>query len=226
LALGAAAVLARLRTKTFDDVARRALVAAALTIAVALPVSAMIAGRSSAWPAFVSNTAKHAATPSANLVGLPAALSFRPSTRADVLFDERAVDPFAKIRAARKDNFAPLRLIHLLAVLVAIVAVLRRYRSRGDDPLSWSSALGIALVPIALETSSYYTSFLVVLLLVAVERRRLLAVPVLGAIALVLVARLAGLGNDVYFAVASIVLVVAVAILLLLVNRPMAETAE
>lgn len=225
--LAAAAVFARLRTKTFDDVARRALVAAALTIAIALPVSAAMSGRAGAWPAFIDNTAKHAATPSANLVGLPTVLSFRPSTRADVLFDERAVDPFAKVRAARKENFAPLRPLHFLAVALAAFAIVRRYRlGKDDDPLFWSSALAIALVPIALETSSYYTSFLVVTVLLARDTRRLLALPALGAMALVSIARLGGLMNDVYFAVASIVLVVAVGALLFFANRPAEEPAS
>lgn len=219
--LGAAAFVAYRRTKTFDVVAGRALVAAALTIAVALPASATISGRAGAWPAFVDNTAKHAATPSANLVGLPTVLSFRPSTRADVLFDEGAVDPFAKVRAARKENFAPLRPVHLVFVLVALFAILHAYRrSSAERPPWWSGALAIALVPFALETSSYYTSYLVALVLLADdEKRRSFAVPALAAMALVLVARLGGLVNDVYFAVASIFVVFAAAAVLFLVTR-------
>ena len=90
----------------------------------------------------------------------------------------------------------------------------------------WASALGIALVPIALETSSYYTSFLVVTVLLVRGRTRFFALPALGAIAAVLIARLGGLVNDVYFAVASAILVVAIAALLALANRPSSAEEE
>lgn len=229
IALAGAAIVARWRKKAVDPATRRALLAAAVTLAVAMPASGFISGRAGSWSAFVENTSKHAATPAANLVGLPSALSFRPSTRADVLFDERAVDPFAKVRAARKENFAPLRPLHVLAVLAAIVALLRCFRSPERHPRWWASALGITLVPLALETSSYYTAFIVVTVLLAHEARegrRLLALPALGAIGLWLVARLAGLTNDVYYAVASVVLVAAVGAILFLANRKFEEPSE
>lgn len=223
VALAGAAIVSRWRTKsmTFDPVARRALLAAAVTLALVMPASGLVSGRAGAWSAFADNTAKHAATPSANLVGLPTALSFRPSTRAEVLFDERAVDPFAKVRGARKENFAPMRPIHVLVVLAALVALLRAFRASERHPSWWVCALSVALVPIALETSSYYTSFLLATVLLAAKRKRwhVLAIPPLAATALWLATRLAGLADDGYYAAASVILVVAMAALLFLANR-------
>jgi hypothetical protein len=218
--LAAAALVWFRLEKKIDPLARRALLSAALAIEIAAPASAWISGRPNAWSAFAENTAKHAATPSANLVGLPALLSFRPSTRADVLFDEQAVDPFARIRAARRENFAPLRPLHWIAALAAVVMILRSLRgARERSPVWWASALGIVLVPVLLETSSYYTSFLALAVVLAHERRHVIADPVPGAIAGCLVARLAGLVNDVFYAVASALVVVANGAVLVLVTR-------
>jgi hypothetical protein len=91
--------------------------------------------------------------------------------------------------------------------------------ARERSPVWWASALGIVLVPVLLETSSYYTSFLALAVVLAHERRHVIAVPVLGAIAGCLVARLAGLVNDVFYAVASALVVVANGAVLVLVTR-------
>lgn len=226
--LAGAALFAWRRSKTLDSVVRRALIAGAITVAIVAPASAWASGRPGAWSAFADNTAKHAATPSANLVGLPALLSFRPSTRADILFDERAIDPFAKVRAARKENFAPLRPVHWLAVLGAAFVVLRALRTRAGAPAWWASALGILLVPLVLETSSYYTSFIALAVVLAHEREReRVVVPLLAIAAGCLAARLAGLVNDVYYAVASGLLVAGVAAALFLATRrPSEESAS
>lgn len=225
-ALALAAFVSWRREKTIEPFVRRALLAAIVTFVLAAPASAWISGRSSAWSAFADNTAKHAATPSANLVGLSALLSFRPSTRADLLFDETAVDPFAKIRAARKENFAPLRPIQWIAILAALVVFVKTLRSSEERPAWWASALGIVFVPLLLETSSYYTSFLVLAVLLARDPRRLLALPILGACAAWLAARLTGLVNDVYYAVASAILVIAIGSVLALALRSRSASEE
>jgi hypothetical protein len=107
VALAAAVDWRRLRRWPTEGV--RILLGAVAMSIVLVVLSPFVAGRHQAWSEFSANTKKHAETPSANLVGLPTALSFRPSTRAALLFDEDAVDPFARVRAARLENLRPLK---------------------------------------------------------------------------------------------------------------------
>ncbi|HEX4335170.1 MAG TPA: hypothetical protein VH062_04610 [Polyangiaceae bacterium] len=199
--------------RSLDRQSIRVLAAAAVTLALLVPLSTVMAGRSGAWTAFAANTEKHASTPSGNLVGLPTALSFRMSTRASVLFDENATDPFARVRQARHDNLSPLRPLQLVAVALGLFGLYRCFRRR---PEPWFAAvLGLALVPLVIETSGYYTAWLAALALAAARRRKL-ALPVLGVVAASLGLLLSLDELDVSSAFASYALVVGAGLVLAL----------
>jgi hypothetical protein len=185
------------------ELARTIAGAAAASVAI-LVVSSVVTGGLHTWVEFARNTAKHSASPSVNLVGLRTLLSFRPSTRADVLFDPSLLDPFARVVEARRANFAHALPVFVLA-LFAFVALLFRAVRRTSDP--WVLAcLGAAAIPIVTELSCYYSSFLVVVALLLHARARV-PVAVLSACAVLLALQLT-LDNDVLYACASAALVV------------------
>jgi len=173
-------------------------------------------GVDDAWAQFLGNTLKHAATPSANLVGLPAALSFRFSTRADLLFDATQTDAFAAVRAARVETLRAMRPIHLAAVAIAMWWVYRALRRRTE---CWMvGALGLALAPIVLQLSCYYYSLLVVVALLGHERRAILSL-VLLCLAATTAVEIFTDPIDVRYAIWSWIVVVTVGAVLALAER-------
>jgi hypothetical protein len=203
-AVGLAVGLDWLRERRVVPEARRVLLAATGVLVLAVPLSAAFAGRSDAWSIFAANTEKHAATPSSNLVGLPTALSFRMGTRAALLFDQDAVDPFARVRAARRENLRTLRPLEYAGAALGLAALARALRRR---PAWWAAAaLGLAVVPLVIETSSYYAAWLAPLAVVG-HRRTAPLVPLLACVAVALVLELTVGEIDVRCALASIALV-------------------
>lgn len=190
---------------------------ATLTVLLLVPVSAWATHGQRPWAAFASNTAKHAATPSANLVGLGTLLSFRPSTDVDPLFDATAADPFARVRAERLATGERMRPIQVLVVLLVLGFLVRGLRARREP--WWTSALGLGLVPFVLETSCYYAAWFCVFALVAHDRDRL-KVPILGTLLALLVAKLTIPTLVVNMAVASAILLAGVGAVLVLGLRP------
>ena len=194
------------RTRRIDPGVRRALSAAVITLALVVPLSTWGSGRSDAWSAFAANTRKHAATPSANLVGLPAALSFRMDTRASVLFDASAVDGHAPVRQARLQNYRRVRAVHWISLGVGLWLFARRARRSPMNPWE-AAALALALVPLAVDASSYYTEWLAALALVG-HRVPRVWLALLSMVVVALGARMI-VGDaepDVAFAVASWIL--------------------
>jgi hypothetical protein len=195
------------RTRRIEGDLRRTLVAAIATIALVVPLSGWASGNPGAWRAFVANTEKHAATPSANLVGLPAVLSFRMDTRSSVLFDASAVDGHAPVRQARLDNYRRLRFVHWLALGVGLLLFARRALRTRLEP--WEAAtLALALVPLAVDLSSYYTEYLAVIALLGHRTPRVRPV-VLATVAASLLGQLllASADPDIVYAVGSGILV-------------------
>jgi len=129
-------------------------------------------GRTDCWQIFSANIAKHAATPSQNLVGLPAALSYSWSERAEVTAQKDALDTHAETRRLRTERLAKMRPVHVglaLASVVGLAALLRRKR-----PIFWAAALGVSISTVALSLSCYYFSWLVILVpIVGMDSRRL-----------------------------------------------------
>jgi hypothetical protein len=167
-------------------------------------VSFVGTARMDAWPAFAANTAKHAVTPAANLVGLPSALSYRPSTRAELLFDEQATDPFARVRAARRENLHELWFLQLAGVGFGIFLFIRCLWA--PVPAWWAAALGLVVVPLAIETSCYYAAWLAVIVVLG-HARRAPIVPIFGVLLATLYFELTVREPDVRFAYGSWALV-------------------
>jgi hypothetical protein len=210
------------RTRHFDPNARSILLGSIVAAALLVPLSSWSTGRSQAWSEFSANTSKHAATPSANLVGLPTLLSFRMSTRASQLFDPRALDPFAKILAARRqslDNMGPARWLGAALGLLALARCLRR-----PKPWWWTAALGLSLVPLLLDTSCYYAAWLVPLALLSEQRKGLLSI-VLGLILGALGLELWASEPDVHYALVSWLVVAGAFGILWLMGRTSAHAA-
>jgi hypothetical protein len=153
------AVLAMRAGRRVEGAELRVLGGAAIAFAVLVPLSALASGTGFAtWREFAQNTAKHAATPSANLVGLPALLSYRPSTRAQLLVDPARPDPLSAVVEARKRNLREVWPLQALLV-AAFLALFARAASRAKRT-SDAAALGAAAVPVVSALSSYYTSYL------------------------------------------------------------------
>ena len=166
-------------------------------------LSGAVTGGQHAWIDFAHNTAKLASSPSMNLVGLRTLFSFRPSTRAEVLFDASLLDPFAHVVEARRANFAHALPYFVAAVGSFLALVIRAVRRQRD---AWVLAcLGVALVPIVAELSCYYSSFLVGAALLLRPQPRV-AVALVASCAAFLGLHLL-LENDVLYACASGVVV-------------------
>ncbi|HVU00727.1 MAG TPA: hypothetical protein VHE30_03215 [Polyangiaceae bacterium] len=211
-----AGALGWLKTRRIDRDALCVLGAAAVTLALAVPASAWGSGRAGAWSEFTANTRKHAETPSGNYIGLRTALSFRPSTRIEVLFDRDAVDPFARAQAARLRNFGEMRPAYVLGIALGLWLLVRACRS--ERPWWWISVLGLPFTAIVLETSCYYAAWLAALALAGAESRRTEIVNLTMLLGLLAV-ELLELQIDVHYALASVVLVLGMAGVLLFAAR-------
>ena len=195
-------------TPLFSHVARRrhrALAGALLAAALLVPLSTAAVGGWSAWSGFADNLGKQVATPSANLVGLKTVLSFRPSTRAEVLADDARDDAFAPVREARQASFR--QLLPAYAVLMGgLLYGLIRAAGRTREP--WMLAtLGVAVIPITTELSGYYLSLLTVGALLHEEAPEV-PVALLALAAAVHVLQLGVAAEDVRYACISVLVVV------------------
>jgi hypothetical protein len=209
--IAANAVTEALRTGRVASAHRRFALAALLALAFAIPASAVVTGRGDAWTEFARDMKKHATTPSLNLVGLPSVLSFRPSTRAALLFDGETTDPFARIRQARVENLERVWPLRWLGVALGLYLLFRVARRRLPD--TDVAALALAFVPLAVETSSYYTAWIAVLVLATTKARAHVAI-VMALLAAELGVQRVVSDLDTQYAVASAVLVTAMLVLL------------
>jgi hypothetical protein len=136
---------------------RQGRLAAGATLAAVLFVGgpALVTGRASIWTEFAENSAKHLATETVNLVGLPTFLAYQPETRLELMTDPLLLDPYAAwkegLSAAGRDN----RLVEWLATGAFALLLLLASRQNPD----WVAAvLGLGLMPVMLTLSSYYYS--------------------------------------------------------------------
>ena len=195
----------------------RVLGGAALSLMLFVPLSPWLTGAATGmrvWSAFASNTAKHEATPSGNLVGLSTLLSFRQSTTVDALLDPDATDPFARTRAAQAATIRQMRPVQ--GLIFAAALGLLAYALRRPRALWWSSSLGLGLVALALAPSCYYSAWLCAFALVGYDHERLL-LPILAALVALLTIQLAVTQAAVQAASSSGVIVLAVVLVLLLI---------
>jgi hypothetical protein len=124
-----------------------------LALATLLPLSVAFGGGVDAWKGFARNIAHHAGTPTINAVGLGTWLSWDSETRLTRL-EQTAPDPGRAWKDAHTRRAAgrwPLRAGLALCLLAATLWAARREES-------WSAAaLGVGLIPVLLDPSSYYT---------------------------------------------------------------------
>ncbi len=172
----------------------------AVTAAVLLvPLSNAVCGTPDVWKLFYDNSLKHAATASANLIGLPTALSFRFAQRSAVLFDASQVNPFAAVRAARAATLAAMRPVQIILACLGMLMVARRL---GRVDRACAACLCLVLLPLLTDESCYYLAWMACLGICWAQRplSLLLLLAVLaGTLCMMLVVR----GADVPYAYTS-----------------------
>jgi hypothetical protein len=121
--------------------------------ALLLVLSSALAGGPAVWRGFAQNASVHLDTPLLNYMGLKTAIAYHPATRSTELHDPAAADPLEDWKHAREEIFDSRRPIHGgVALLLGTLLVLAARR----EP-DWAAlALGVGLVPIAGELTSYY----------------------------------------------------------------------
>jgi hypothetical protein len=158
-----------LRERRLDPFGTRILLGAAVAVAILVPGSSIVAGSARAWPAFFHNTVKHAETPLTNYVGLRTVLGFQWATRQKVLYEPGAVDPYHTFREVRRSVFQ--RNLFLWIAIVAGFLALLLHALRKSTEWWITATLGLGLIPMLLELTQYYFSFLLVAAFLGSERR-------------------------------------------------------
>jgi hypothetical protein len=156
----AAAVLRWRDSGRVDRSDARLFLGVALAALVLIPAGALVSSGLDAYAGFARNTAKHAATPLTNHMGLRTLVSYRPWTVAARTLG-RGDDPWQPWKDARRAGYRQLWPLHLLGALGLLFLVLRAVRSTGGEP--WVAvALSVPLLG-TLELTCYYYVFLVLL---------------------------------------------------------------
>jgi hypothetical protein len=129
--------------------------------AVTLSLLAGVAVGPSSLPAFQHHIRAHARTPATNLMGLKTAVVFDYAERVEALLDTQKADPFSawkSARAARSVARAPIFAALALSACAFLVLAMRR-----PQELWVTLAQSAVLLPILLESTNYYYSFLLLL---------------------------------------------------------------
>jgi hypothetical protein len=145
--------MARERSLRPTPAERRFALTFAAGAALVVGLSSPIAGGAQRWVDFVENSRLHLSTPANNLVGLPSLLAYHlhgwsagPLRRVDR-------EPDAVSEALRPDTGAEDWILRAL-VFAAYISLLGLAASRHPD---WVVAvLGVGLIPVTLDLSSYY----------------------------------------------------------------------
>ena len=159
--LGAKVVAEAVAQRSLAPVKRRVRLASGGVAAgvLVLAASTLVTGHGSIWAEFVENSAKHAATPSSNLVGLRVFLAHDADGRLETMTDPLTTDRHTAWRARLTAARRAWRPVQWLALVGFLVLLARAARGLPE----WASAvLGTGLMPIAFELSSYYYSAFVV----------------------------------------------------------------
>jgi hypothetical protein len=141
----------------------RLLLAATIAGAALFGLSLAGSGGWSAYRSFAANTTKHQATAMVNNLGLRTVLSWRPSEVGRFLKDD-ARDPWQRWKDARLRAWQVARPLWFLAFIATLVPLAASARHRPPWVLA---ALGIAVIPFAVELLSYYFAFVMALALLA-----------------------------------------------------------
>jgi hypothetical protein len=141
-------------------------------VATALLVGSSFAllGGLPSWKNFVHNTVKHAATPLTNHMGLRTALSWRPTTVGNVMYERFAIDPWGAWKQARLENFSQAKPLFFALLAAACALMFFALRSAGPDP--WVAlAMGTGFIVLGAELTCYYYCFLMGLALLHEKKR-------------------------------------------------------
>ena len=156
---------------------------AALATALLVPVSLVATGGPDGHRAFMQNTRKHQDTPLVNHLGLRTVLAWRPDAVGRHLHDERLVDPWAHWKRARLDAYRETRWLNVALVLGYLLLLARAARPHRSPPPSspepspqhqplWVlAALGVGLIALGVELTSYYYSFVIAAALLHAQRQ-------------------------------------------------------
>ena len=225
LAVGPLLLLAeRWRTTRRLDSALVRFFGAALVSGLLLGAAgAALSGGPNAYQRFFQNTAKHAATPLTNHMGLKTVLSYRPAAAGSALRDMKAIDPWGLWKQARLSAFAQVK---WLFVALALGAVCLLYFSiRGPDVTPWmAAALSATLIAVGAELTCYYYCFMLAVALLHQVRREvgLVLLGFVAATQVVAWAPLPGMArweDDVYVAMSCCALLALGAVLWLFTER-------
>ena len=195
---------------------------AVLAALVLVPLSIEVVGGGWAdgiglWRQFIENSRKHYGTPSTNNVGLRVLAAYGPQSRLADLSEYWVETPLDSWMAARRRVSEQRELFYLLAVAIFLVVFARASTRRSD----WIAlALGVALLPIALELTCYYYAVLLVPGLLWLEDKWC-GVWLAAAAALSNVpAGLFRMDDDVYAAVTTILVVLAIVVTVRMGSEP------
>jgi hypothetical protein len=134
------------------------LLGAALAVATLMPLSLVTSNGVDGYKAFVFNTRKHKETPLTNHMGLRTVVTYSPSEAGRSLQNSHDEDPWGTWKRAKVATFkrrVPLYLLFVAGFVAMLFAALRN----NADP--WiTCAMGSMMIPVGIELTCYYYSFL------------------------------------------------------------------
>ncbi|MET1079731.1 MAG: hypothetical protein ABWY06_17105 [Pseudomonas sp.] len=188
--------------------------------ALLVPASELAAQRPGTHLAFIGNTLKHAGTPLTNNMGLRTVLAYRSDETGQVLFDEARQEPWRAWQEARLAAFGTLKPLYAVLALGWLALLIWALRSQ---PQWVALALGATLIPVAVDLTSYYYAFILVLapLCVVSPRAGYALLGLSAASQFIAWAPLAGMSSwfDVQFALISLLTLVGFLLVIVMVGR-------
>lgn len=165
------------RERRVDPRYARFLGGAAVGLVLLVGTSYVLTGGADTFRRFYVNTAKHAATPLTNHMGLRTVVSYRPDRVGPRLWNGKAVDPWGAWKAGRLQSFREARWVFAAGVVAFLALLYFALRGAleprsGEPPLEpWmAAALSAPLIAVGTELTCYYYAFVVAIALLH-ERR-------------------------------------------------------
>ena len=193
----------------------RRLVGGVVVAMVALTVSASVvtSGKildTDAWRGFAANSRKHYESPLTNNMGLRVLAAFDPALRSTEVVSQPGDAPWDAWARARHETFARRAPVFWGMAGVCVVALC--YGAVGR-PLWMALALGVALLPIGVELTSYYYAVLLILGLMGQHERWIGVGLSIAALATCLSAVVWDLNDELYAFNSAVVVVFTIAII-------------
>jgi hypothetical protein len=131
---------------------------AALAAATLMPLSLAVSNGVDGYKAFIFNTRKHKETPLTNHMGLRTVVTYSPSEAGRSMQNSRDEDPWGQWKRAKVATFkrrVPLYLLFFAGFVAMLFVALRN----NSEP--WiTCAMGSMMIPVGIELTCYYYSFL------------------------------------------------------------------